>query len=1135
MKKIIVVLGMHRSGTSALTRGLKLLGVELGDRLMDGVAGENEKGFWEDTDFYKINEQLLSILRSSWDGLRELDFQCLNDEKFSNLKNTAKELLEERLKDGVTFGFKDPRTSVLLPFWQQIFYELGIQEQYVIVVRNPVDVALSLESRNSFPKEKSFYLWAKHICSSLENINDKSTVIVSFNKLLDNPTYELKRVAKALELNFTEDKHTIDVYENEFLSKKLRHHDSSFENNDSHFDDLPTAILELYRWIEKFAETDIERARFLPTDEWKRFSQFVDIPTLLNLYDEALIESSYLVQEKQTLKQTFESEKRTLENEKRALEDEKRALEDEKRTIENAKEAIEQQAQILEQEKQALQGEIQNIFSMLYQFRISLLGSFFTTIEKIYLKLRRSSDYTAYGHLMNIAMERNQGQVSQKKPSGKIRLIYLMISYVFKHPRASLRFLSFESLSKVFKVLLSRDKSQVASWVSMRFPQDSIASFKPVTYTDEAALKGLHLTFPVFETTKLSIIVPVYNQYETTVSCLKAVLENTQNVNYELIIGDDCSSDLTCTIEERIKNIKVIKNEKNLGFLQNCNNAASYSSGEFIVLLNNDTNVQKGWAEALLGTIEADNKVGLVGPKLVYENGVLQEAGGIIWQDGSGWNYGRGQDALAPEFNYLRETDYISGACILLRKSTWDLLGGFDKAFTPAYYEDTDIAFEVRKLGLKVVYQPESVVVHFEGVSNGTEVTSGVKRYQQINQKVFAEKWQDELKHHFPNAENVFMARERSKVKTTVLFIDHYVPFYDKDAGSRSTYLYIKSMIDLGINVKFLPANFFPHQPYTQHLQQLGVEVLHGEHYAVTWKNWLIDNAENIDVIYMHRPHITEQFLETVLSLTPRPKLIYFGHDLHYLRTNRELELGESESNNDSLRKEAEKWKKLEFNIIKSVDITFFPSEFEVSEVKRELPGAAVKALPLYCLEDKAPEEFDFDNRTGLIFVGGYGHPPNLDGIKWFINDIFPLILKENSEIKLHLVGSNVPDELHDLASESIIVHGFLTDDELDELYNKVRVSIIPLRFGAGVKGKLLEAIQIGLPIVTTSIGAEGIPDVERITKVRDDKQTFANDVLSFYESESECVDYTKRYAEYINNYFSKDVVDTFINNNFKV
>ena len=198
----------------------------------------------------------------------------------------------------------------------------------------------------------------------------------------------------------------------------------------------------------------------------------------------------------------------------------------------------------------------------------------------------------------------------------------------------------------------------------------------------------------------------------------------------------------------------------------------------------------------------------MVGSKLIYPNGVLQEAGGVVWNNGKCLNYGHGKRSDLPEYNYIKEVDYISGASIMIKKNLWRKIGGFDKRFIPAYYEDTDLAFQLRKLGYKVFYQPRSVVEHYEGISNGKNINikSSIKHYQLINKKKFIEKWKKELNYQSEPG-NMFIARDRSMNKSRILVVDRFVPNYDKDAGGRCCFMYLKLFKKIGLQVTFLPEN----------------------------------------------------------------------------------------------------------------------------------------------------------------------------------------------------------------------------------------------------------------------------------------------------------------------------------------
>lgn len=638
------------------------------------------------------------------------------------------------------------------------------------------------------------------------------------------------------------------------------------------------------------------------------------------------------------------------------------------------------------------------------------------------------------------------------------------------------------------------------------------------------------LIIPKIENPKVSIIIPVYNKFNYTYSCIKTIIKNTKDVEYEIILADDVSSDETKDVKKYVENIIISRNEKNLGFLLNCNEAAKKARGKYVLFLNNDTNVQKNWLSSLVDLLEKDNKIGMTGSKLVYPDGRLQEAGGIVWKDASAWNFGRLDDPEKSEYNYVREVDYISGAAIMIRKQLWEEIGGFDTRYVPAYCEDSDLAFEVRKHGYKVVYQPLSIVIHFEGVSHGTDVNSGIKKYQVDNNKKFYEKWKDVLnKENFENACEVFYARDKSFGKKTIVVIDHYVPTFDMDAGSRTTYQYLKMFVNKGYNVKFIGDNFAVIEPYTTALKQLGIEVLDGIYYYSNWKKWFIDNKERIDFVYCNRPHITEKYIDFLRKET-KTKIIYYGHDLHFMREYRQFLI----ERNDNLLESSRRWKDKEFDIFRKSDVVYYPSIVEVNEIKKEMPELNVKAIVPYIFDKiKIDNDINFSMRNDIIFVGGFAHTPNIDAVLWFTEKIFPKILETQKDIKFYVIGSKPPEEIKNLASDSIIVTGYVSDEELEKHYSKCKLVVAPLRYGAGIKGKIVEAMSKGIPVVTTSIGAEGLIDCENILKISDDENEIANQVIKLYNNNDALKEIALKSIEYINSKFSIDAAYGIIKEDF--
>ena len=643
----------------------------------------------------------------------------------------------------------------------------------------------------------------------------------------------------------------------------------------------------------------------------------------------------------------------------------------------------------------------------------------------------------------------------------------------------------------------------------------------------------LVLVAPKYKNPKVSIIIPAYNEEKYTMACIESIIKNSEDdVSYEIIIMDDKSPDESARLIERnLKNIKFITNGVNFGFLLNCNKGATFAIGEYLLFLNNDTNVQPGWLSSLVTLIESADDIGMVGSRLVYPTGQQQEAGGIVWNDASGWNFGRLDDPHKPEYNYVKEADYLTGAAMMIRSSLWEEIGGFDERYVPAYYEDTDLAFEVRKHGYRALYQPLSVVIHFEGISNGTDLGSGIKRYQVVNKENFFNKWKEELtKEQFVNAQDVLLARDRSGTKRHLLYVDHYLPHYDQDAGSKATFQYLQILTQNNIQVHFLGDNFYnyPDTPYLDALQQMGIEVLHSNWYAKNWKKWFAENGKYFDYAVLSRPHIASKYVETIRAHSDA-KIIYMGHDLHFLREEREYKIKGDEKYLES----SQKWQEAEMELIHQCDVSYFFSDVEKEEILKIDAKASVDVVPLYIYEQFKVNNIPSSKREDVMFVGGFAHSPNVDATLWFVQEIWPDILKALPSAKFYIIGSKAPDEILALASESIVVTGYIDDETLDAYYDKCKVVVAPLRYGAGIKGKIVDALYNGMPLVTTSIGAEGLQNSASSMLISDDPETFAKHVIELYTNETLADQYAQNALQYCKRNFSTQMAKEKMSNIF--
>ena len=595
----------------------------------------------------------------------------------------------------------------------------------------------------------------------------------------------------------------------------------------------------------------------------------------------------------------------------------------------------------------------------------------------------------------------------------------------------------------------------------------------------------------------VSVVILSYGQVDYSLRCLSSIAKHPPRSSVEVIVSDDCSHARDLDKLARVPHLRFLQPPTNLGFLKHANWAAGQTRGKYILLLNNDTEIKSGAIDALVETVRAIPNVGLVGSKLIYPDGTLQEAGGIIWNDGSAWNYGRLDDPNKPEYNYVRDADYISGASILVPRSVWDQLSGFDEEFAPAYCEDSDFAFRVRQSGLRVLYQPESVVVHYEGVSHGTDLGSGIKAYQVVNQARLKERWLSTLQtDHYANGEHVLRARDHAKTGRVMLLIDHYVPEPDRDAGSRTMIEFIQSLQADGWIIKFWPDNLRYDPVYTRQLQRIGVEVLYTP-WVTSFDDWICAHRDDIDVVFLSRPTIARRYILSLEVYIPKTPRIFYGHDVHFARMKMEAAL----TRNSEIAEKADEMELLERALWKKFDLVLYPSQDEADLVKKLDSGVAARAVVPYRFTTFASRENPPCAPT-LIFVAGFGHAPNIDAAIWFVKEILPLIRQDMPGVKLSLVGSNPTDKVRALCGANVEATGFVTEADLAERYATARVAVIPLRFGAGVKLKVVEAMRMGIPLVTTTVGCQGLPGLADIAPVFDEPDSFARACVELLQDE---------------------------------
>jgi len=354
--------------------------------------------------------------------------------------------------------------------------------------------------------------------------------------------------------------------------------------------------------------------------------------------------------------------------------------------------------------------------------------------------------------------------------------------------------------------------------------------------------------------------------------------------------------------------------------------------------------------------------------------------------------------------------------------------------------------------------------------------------------------------------------------RRVLLFADRRVPEFDRDAGSKFTYHYLRLFADLGFEVLFLPGDFQRREPYATELEEAGITVLSGDWYAHNIGRWLEQTRDRVDYAYLCRPEVGRKYLQT-LRVSSSIKIIYCAADLHYLRFRREYEVSRR------LRSllAAIRAYRVETRLFRDVDVIHVVSHHEAALVAREVPGKPIRVMPVYVFDAPCRDSPPYEERAGILFVGGFEHAPNRDAVRWFVAEVFPKIAIELPDVTFHIIGSDPPPEVRALAGERIALSSGVTDDDLTRFYAHSRVAVAPLRYGAGVKGKVVEAMYHGVPVVTTPVGAEGLIEAEDCIAIGAGAPELAQRVIEVYAERERWLHLSSSAQAYVDRFFSRE------------
>jgi GT2 family glycosyltransferase len=597
-------------------------------------------------------------------------------------------------------------------------------------------------------------------------------------------------------------------------------------------------------------------------------------------------------------------------------------------------------------------------------------------------------------------------------------------------------------------------------------PVKAAATALSTVKLDAFLSSGAELALPAWERPEVSVLVVAFNRAELTLECLMSLCAQGFPA-LEVVIVDNASTDRTRDLLGRLRGATILRNDANSHFLGGANQAARHARGRHLLFLNNDVRLLPGSIASALRTLQRSPSIGAVGGRLILLDGTLQEAGSIVWRDGSCQGYGRGADPASPAGMFVRDVDFCSGAFLLTPRSLFEAAGGFDPAFAPAYGEEADYCLTLWEKGHRVVYDPDAAAVHYEFASSAApeDAIALQARNRETLRRKHAASLQD---HHPPEASRTLLARRHDDRSRRVLFVDDRVPHAAFGSGSPRTSQIVSSLLQLGYFVTFYPLTEpFDTWPRIRTALPREVEVMVG-YGAARFTDFLAERRGYYDVLLVSRPH-NMSFVNDLASASPEHlaglEVVYDAEAIYALR---EVAAGRLRGVAISGRKEQALLAE-ELDLARIAHRVIAVSDGEAERFRsRGLPHVHVLGHAL----SPRPTPRAFADREGLLFVGSVHEDtsPNADSLRWFIGEVWPLIEDGIAPARFDVVGENrAAGTRWPAAGVSLL--GPL--DDLTQTYDSHRVFVAPTRFAAGLPHKVHEAAARGVPVVATPLLAQ--------------------------------------------------------------
>lgn len=663
-------------------------------------------------------------------------------------------------------------------------------------------------------------------------------------------------------------------------------------------------------------------------------------------------------------------------------------------------------------------------------------------------------------------------------------------------------------------------------------------------------LGGYRMHYKVTKPGKVSIVIPTKDQVALLKCAIDSIINKTEYPDYEIIVLNNNSNtpEFFQLMEEYKKShgkiFTCIECSFPFNFAKLMNVGAAHSKGDYILLANNDIEVIKGdWMTEMVSFAQREH-TGAVGVKLLYKDDTIQHAGVVLGLGGAAGhvfvNMHRNDRGY---YNYVRSLNNyaaVTAACVMFRKSIYNEVGGMDETLD-VEYNDVDLCLKFYRQGYYNVYVPDIEVYHYESATRGHPFQSKESWAQHEKDfGIFRSKWLPLIENdpfYNPNLSihcTDFQLRYDplpapvkptpapvKKTKKSVLVVDHNVPTVDKDAGSRTINNFVDSLLALGCDVSFWVPNMYPTADYVSLLEQKGVKVLHGEEYVSWnkgWEKYMMAHIDDIDAILLSRSSICLPILKYLRRHRYPGHIIYYGHDLGFLTARQEAAI----KGDTSLLEIADRVEENELYMYRNTNSSLMISPEEIAYMQ-ERTTKPIHHVPAYFfdVEESTP---GFEQRSGILYVGGFGHPPNTDAMLWFLEEAYATL--EQKGIPLTIAGAQIPASIFKYKEHfpSLTVLSDVPTPQLNELYAKARIAVVPLRLGAGIKGKVLEAMCKGVPVSGTDRAFEGLyADNDFAYTARNTIAELIRDIEYIYSDKNAWERLSQFGKSYVRTYFTKE------------